>query len=229
MDGTFVNSKNSPLKYLKWDEFIFFPHQREGLKKEIQKLKEQGKKIVFTNGCFDLLHEWHLKNFEICCELAGENGVTFVAFNGDDSPFFQTKSGARPYNNEVARARMLAKNRDIDYIIPFEEVTALTVMQIINPDIYVKWGKDYIPEFSDWDPVPGSKVLENGSIEITDCYHFMIKNGLEKYENKIKWWLPEAPFVIQNGGRVILTPNIEGFSTTFLIEKIREDNTFTYE
>jgi rfaE bifunctional protein nucleotidyltransferase chain/domain len=109
----------------------------EGLK-IITDWKQNGLKVVFTNGCFDILHLGHLDYLEKSRDLADK---LVVGLNTDKS-VRQLKGPGRPINNEYARARMLAAMSFVDLVIAFNEETPLELIKKVKPDILVK-GKDY--------------------------------------------------------------------------------------
>ncbi len=109
----------------------------EGLK-IITDWKQKGLKVVFTNGCFDILHLGHLDYLEKSGDLADK---LVVGLNTDKS-VRQLKGPGRPINNEYARARMLAAMSFVDLVIAFDEETPLELIKKVKPDILVK-GKDY--------------------------------------------------------------------------------------
>lgn len=132
-------------------------------------LKIQGKKIVFTNGCFDILHRGHVQYLN----LAAEKGdVLVVGLNTDESVKRQGKGEERPVNNLVARSVVLASMSCIDFIVDFNEDTPLNLIEAIVPDVLVKGG-DYDPSETD----PHSKkyivgrdtvLTNNGRVEVID-------------------------------------------------------------
>jgi len=107
----------------------------------IRRLKFQGRRIVFTNGCFDLLHYGHVDYLEKARNL-GE--VLIVGVNTDAS-IQRLKGPERPIQSEQARLQVLAALSCVSYVIPFEEDTPLELIKKIQPDILVK-GEDYTPE-----------------------------------------------------------------------------------
>jgi rfaE bifunctional protein nucleotidyltransferase chain/domain len=143
----------------------------------IRSWKEEGLKIVFTNGCFDILHLGHLDYLEKSRNL----GDKLVIGLNTDRSVRKIKGPGRPINSEKARARMLAALVFVDAVIPFDEETPLELIKKVQPDILVK-GKDY------------------------------------RIENIVG-----ADFVMGNGGEVKTIDLIEGYSTTDLIEKIKNN------
>lgn len=100
------------------------------------------KKIVFTNGCFDILHRGHVDYLSRARDLGN---ILILGLNTDDSVRRLGKSPERPVNNESARAIVLAALECIDAIILFDEDTPYNLIQQIQPDVLVKGG-DYKPE-----------------------------------------------------------------------------------
>jgi rfaE bifunctional protein nucleotidyltransferase chain/domain len=111
---------------------------REALAARVEEWRSSGKKIVFTNGCFDLLHAGHLAYLS---EAASLGGVLIVGLNSDES-VQQLKGPNRPVNNEATRAAMLASMFFIDGVVLFSEDTPLELIKEIKPDLLVKGG-DY--------------------------------------------------------------------------------------
>jgi len=119
----------------------------------IKRYKEEGLKIVFTNGCFDLLHLGHIQYLREAKKLGD---VLIVGLNSDAS-VKKLKGNNRPIHNELSRSTMLAALEMVDQVIVFEESTPLTLIEYILPDVLVKGG--------DWtiDKIIGADlVIENG-------------------------------------------------------------------
>ena len=133
-----------------------------------------GKKIAFTNGCFDILHKGHIASLSAA---AREADLLIVGVNSDASTK-RLKGPLRPINDEQSRAELLASLFMVDAVVIFDEDTPKELISEINPDVLVKGG-DYTV-----DQIVG------------------------------------APEVIANGGRVVINPIIQGYSTTGIIEKI---------
>lgn len=103
--------------------------------------RSQGKKVVFTNGCFDILHLGHVT----LLEKASEQGdVLIVALNSDES-VRRAKGEERPVNNQVQRARVLADLQVTDAVVIFEEDTPENLLALVRPDVLVK-GAEYALE-----------------------------------------------------------------------------------
>ena len=135
-----------------------------------------GKKVAFTNGCFDILHEGHIFSLS---QAANESDFLIVGVNSDASTK-RLKGTERPINNEQSRSILLASLAIVDAVIIFEEDTPLNLISSLQPDVLVKGG-DYT-----LDQIIGAKE------------------------------------VIANGGRVVINPIVEGFSTTGIVEKIKK-------
>ena len=108
------------------------------LLREVKKLKESGSKIVFTNGCFDLLHVGHLRVFR---EAKRRGDILIVGLNSDAS-VKKLKGPTRPLVPEKERAELLANLELIDYVVIFAEETPENLIRAIRPDVLVK-GADY--------------------------------------------------------------------------------------
>lgn len=112
-----------------------------------------GKQVVFTNGCFDVLHAGHVRYLN---EAKSLGDVLVLGLNSDDS-VRGLKGPERPINNQHDRAEVLLGLRAVDYVCLFSEDTPLKLIKTIVPDILVKGG--------DWQPkdiVGSDVVLENG-------------------------------------------------------------------
>ena len=105
------------------------------ISEEIKKLKNEWKKIVRTNWCFDIIHPWHIENFRQAKILWD---ILVVWINWDKSPYFVTKPG-RPINNEIFRSEMLDAVKYIDYLYIFDEETPYLPISNILPNVLIKW------------------------------------------------------------------------------------------
>ncbi len=115
----------------------------ETLSPETKKFLEENKnkKIVFTNGCFDILHLGHV---EYLNEAKSQGDVLIVAINSDAS-VRELKGPDRPINNEADRGNMLLNLRAVDCVQVFTEKTPLEIIKLIKPNILVKGG-DWRPD-----------------------------------------------------------------------------------
>ena len=113
------------------------------LKKIILALKKKGKKIVFTNGCFDLLHYGHVKYLQ---EAKRKGDILVVGINSDAS-LRRLKGSRRPIVNAQDRLKIIAALESVDYAVLFKEDTPFNLISLLKPDILVKgadWDKDKI-------------------------------------------------------------------------------------
>jgi len=108
---------------------------RKGIKKLSCRLRAEGKKIVFTNGCFDILHAGHVRYLKRARRLGD---VLIVGLNSDRS-VSAIKPG-RPINSENNRAEVLAGLAAVDYVVVFSEKTPYNLIKALKPDILVKGG-----------------------------------------------------------------------------------------
>ena len=122
----------------------------EIIKNEIQPLQQQGKKIVFTNGCFDILHAGHVDIFQQARNLGD---ALVVAVNSDIS-IKKIKGEKRPVVPQAQRMLVLAALEAIDYVVIFEEENPLKIIKELQPDILVKGG--------DWpiETIAGREIVE---------------------------------------------------------------------
>jgi len=102
-----------------------------------------GRAVVLTNGCFDLLHVGHVRYLEAA---RGLGDVLVVALN-DDASTRALKGPGRPVLPLAERAELLCALRSVDAVVPFAEATAVEVVRLLRPAVYVKGG-DYAPEAS---------------------------------------------------------------------------------
>ena len=120
------------------------------LKQKIAKIKARGKRIVFTNGCFDILHAGHVKLLQDAAELGD---VLVVAVNSDSSVKF-LKGNRRPVISQDQRLSVVAGLESVDFVVVFDEPDPLSIIEQINPDVLVKggdWG---------WENIVGREVVE---------------------------------------------------------------------
>jgi len=106
------------------------------LKRELDTLKKKHKKIVFTNGCFDLLHPGHLKSF---ADAKKHGDILVVAINSDHS-VKRLKGPTRPVIDEKGRAAMVAALEIVDYVTIFTEDTPTNLIELLRPNILAKGG-----------------------------------------------------------------------------------------
>jgi D-beta-D-heptose 7-phosphate kinase/D-beta-D-heptose 1-phosphate adenosyltransferase len=138
--------------------------------------KRNGRCIVFTNGCFDLLHPGHIGSLEQARAL----GDALIVGLNSDASVRQLKGAGRPVLPERERAEILAALECVDAVVIFDELTPREVIARLLPDILVKGG--------DW---PGDQIVGRKEVEAA-------------------------------GGRVVSIPVVPGYSTTEILQKIRE-------
>ena len=117
----------------------------------VNDLKQKGKKIVCTNGCFDLLHVGHLASFK----QAREYGDILIVIVNSDSSIKENKGDLRPIISEKDRIEMLCALEIVDYVILMNEKTPERIISIIQPDVTVK-GEDWKNK-----EVPEKKIVES--------------------------------------------------------------------
>ena len=149
---------------------------RNTLKNELDALRNNGKKIAFTNGCFDILHIGHVRYLREAKKTAD---ILVLALNSDSS-VKKIKGEKRPLVPQEDRAEIMAALEFIDFVTIFDETTPLELINLLKPDVLIKGG--------DWaeDKVVG--------------------------RDEIKKW----------GGKLTLIPEINGKSTTSIVDKIRQ-------
>ena len=113
----------------------------KSLDKKLNLWREEGKSIVFSNGCFDILHRGHVEYLSKAADLGD---ILIIGLNTDDS-VRRLKGPSRPVNDEKARAVVLAALEFVDAIMFFEEDTPYNLIKRVQPDVLVK-GKDYKAE-----------------------------------------------------------------------------------
>ena len=106
-----------------------------------QVLRDGGQKVVFTNGCFDILHAGHVRYLN----KARSFGDCLVLGLNTDSSVRRIKGPSRPINNELDRAEVVGALKAADYVVLFDEPTAEALIRQVHPDVYVKGG-DYTIE-----------------------------------------------------------------------------------
>ncbi len=135
----------------------------------INSWKFKGDKVVFTNGCFDILHQGHVVYLAKAAEMGNK---MIVALNSDQSVRNQNKSPERPINPEDSRAIVLAGLGFIDLVVIFDAETPKEIIEFLNPDVLVK-GADY--DANETDPsskkyIVGSDFVRknNGTVQVVE-------------------------------------------------------------
>lgn len=130
----------------------------QGLNNRLAIFRKEGKRIVFTNGCFDLLHSGHVTYLEQARDL----GDVLVLGLNSDASIKRLKGSNRPINNLYERIRILSGLESVTFMTSFEEDTPINLLEVIRPDLYVKGG-DYTIE-----TLPEAPVVQayGGKVEI---------------------------------------------------------------
>jgi rfaE bifunctional protein nucleotidyltransferase chain/domain len=139
--------------------------------------KRNGRRVVFTNGCFDLLHPGHIHSLEAARALGD---FLIVGINSDESVRI-LKGQGRPLIPQDERAEILASMECVDGVVIFDELTPRETIAALLPDVLVKG--------SDW---PGNQIVGREEVEAA-------------------------------GGKVVLIDNVPGYSTTEILQKIRQE------
>ena len=147
---------------------------KDELRDILEGLQRRGKKIVFTNGCFDILHVGHVR----CLEEASKLGDTLVVALNSDRSVRTIKGPPKPFTPEAERAEVLSALACVDYVVIFDEPDPLELITFLKPNVLVKGG--------DWtsETTIGREVVEKA------------------------------------GGKVVIIPQIQGVSTTGIIDRI---------
>jgi D-beta-D-heptose 7-phosphate kinase/D-beta-D-heptose 1-phosphate adenosyltransferase len=148
---------------------------RENITKVVSDFKKQNKTIVFTNGCFDIIHSGHIYYLSEAKKL----GDYLIVGLNTDSSVKRLKGNSRPINSELDRAIVLDCLKPVDFVVLFDEDTPLSLIQEISPDILVKGG-DYNP-----DEIVGSDFMKqkNGRVVIIP---FLVGKSTTSIIKKIK-------------------------------------------
>jgi D-beta-D-heptose 7-phosphate kinase/D-beta-D-heptose 1-phosphate adenosyltransferase len=141
----------------------------------VRDARAAGKRIVFTNGVFDILHPGHLRYLQ----AARRHGDVLIVGLNSDASVRRNKGPARPINPEAERAEVLEALTCVDAVSVFDEDTPADIIRRVQPDILVK-GADWAPD----------KIVGRDTVEA-------------------------------RGGRVVLEPVEQGYSTTTLIERVK--------
>ena len=114
-----------------------------GLKRKVSRLKQNGKRIVFTNGCFDILHYGHVKYLQ---DARGKGDYLVVAVNSDSS-VKKIKAKNRPVISQGDRLKTVAALACVDFVVLFNEDNPLRLIKALKPDVLIKgadWSKQKI-------------------------------------------------------------------------------------
>ncbi len=156
----------------------------EVAKRTIEGWHIKGQKVVFTNGCFDILHKGHVTYLAKSADLGDK---LIVALNTDRSVKAQGKGEERPINSEDARLQVIASLGFVDLVLLFDDQTPFHVIAELLPDVLVK-GADYDPNETD---------------------------------STSKKYIVGSDIVRKNGGEVKVIDIVQGFSTTNIVNKLK--------
>lgn len=145
-------------------------HSREEIKEIRKELKEQKKKIVFTNGCFDILHAGHVDYLK---KAKSKGDVLIVGLNSDNS-IKRIKGDKRPIILEKERAYVLLGLKAVDYVVLFDEDTPAKLIEEIMPDVLIK-GADWNIE-----NIVGKEIVEKngGKVETIEFISSQSTSGI---------------------------------------------------
>jgi D-glycero-beta-D-manno-heptose 1-phosphate adenylyltransferase len=116
-------------------------HPRDFVRKAMEKVRRDGKRIVLANGCFDTLHVGHVRYLS----GAKQQGDVLVVAVNSDSSLSGLKGPGRPILGEQARAQLVASLRDVDFVLLFAEPNVESLLEELRPDVHAK-GTDYTHE-----------------------------------------------------------------------------------
>ncbi len=119
--------------------------------------ERKGKKLVFTNGVFDILHAGHVRYLQQAKDLGD---LLVVALNTDSSVRKLNKAPDRPINSLQDRMTIIAALKSVDFVLSFEEQTPEQLIEILKPDMHIKGG-DYKP-----DQLPETKIVQSYGGEV---------------------------------------------------------------
>ncbi len=149
--------------------------QRENLRALISKIHSEGKTVVATNGCFDILHVGHVRYLEKTKTFAD---YLIVLLNSDKS-VRSIKGPSRPINNENDRAEILSALRCVDYVVLFDEDSPRNLLDEMKPDVYTK-GADYTME-----TLPEADIMRKNGTKV-EFIEFVQGKSTTKMIDKIK-------------------------------------------
>ncbi len=125
-----------------------------------ERYRREGKTVVWTNGCFDLLHPGHVSSLQSARELGD---VLIVGLNGDTS-VKSNKGPTRPILTQYERAAMLAALECVDHVLIFDDATPERILSVVKPDVHCK-GSEYAPPFGRAVPEALTVISNGGRIE----------------------------------------------------------------
>lgn len=163
----------------KWEQIKHKLVSQEEGKAIISSWKDNGKKVIFTNGCFDILHRGHVSYL---AKAASLGNYLVVGVNADESIKRLNKAPGRPVNDEESRALIIASLQVVDLVVIFENDTPKELINVMEPSILVK-GADYNADVTDEnDPkyIVGSKEIKalGGRVETIELEEGFSTTGI---------------------------------------------------
>lgn len=149
--------------------------KRENLRSLIDRIHQEGKTVVTTNGCFDILHVGHVKYLE---KTKTFGDYLIVLLNSDKS-VKSIKGPTRPVNNELDRAEVLSALRCVDYVVLFDEDSPRNLLDEMKPDVYTK-GADY-----NMDTLPEADIMKKNGTKV-EFIDFVEGKSTTNIINKMK-------------------------------------------
>ena len=144
----------------------------ETLKSQVAEWQKQDKKIVFSNGCFDLVHKGHIDYLNRAADL----GDVLVMGLNTDASVSKLKGPHRPIQDEQSRLTIIAALQCVNAVVLFDEETPYELIKLVQPDVLVK-GSDYIPEnIVGYDIV----IAKGGQVKTIDYLPGFSTSGIEK-------------------------------------------------
>ena len=149
--------------------------KRENLRALVDKIHKEGKTVVTTNGCFDILHVGHVKYLE---KTKTFGDYLIVLLNSDKS-VKSIKGPTRPINGELDRAEVLSALRCVDYVVLFDEDSPRNLLDEMKPDVYTK-GADY-----NMDTLPEADIMKKNGTKV-EFIDFVEGKSTTNIINKMK-------------------------------------------
>ena len=147
-------------------------HTWETLQSQVAEWQNQGKKIVFSNGCFDLVHKGHIDYLNRAADL----GDVLVMGLNTDASVSKLKGPHRPIQDEQSRLTIIAALQCVNAVVLFDEETPYELIKLVQPDVLVK-GSDYKPEnIVGYDIV----IAKGGQVKTIDYLPGFSTSGIEK-------------------------------------------------
>lgn len=146
---------------------------RESLRYQLGEWKYFGKKVVFTNGCFDIVHLGHIDSL---AQAADCGDILIVGLNSDASVKLQNKGESRPLQDELSRATVIAALHFVDIVVLFDEETPKALIDYIAPDVLVKGGDYQVEQIAGADGV----LKRGGEVKIIPLVPGYSTTAIEK-------------------------------------------------